>query len=141
MEFCDHGHQANEVRRLPYGSKEQGGAVLVCYQHYQEEIAARREKNDPDQPMWDSLKLYTSYPSLYNELKDFNIPIDHHENDLYFRKSSELLAILNRWPQEKSTAREFINQIDGERWIEVPFSYTPFWEAKQKHTGVIHYDK
>ena len=60
MEYCDHGHQAQEVRRLPYGRKEQGGAVLVCREHYEQEMLARREKGDQELPAWESLKVYTT---------------------------------------------------------------------------------
>ena len=36
--WCDHGHQADEIRRLPTGGE---GAMLVCRRHYNEEMTYR----------------------------------------------------------------------------------------------------
>lgn len=70
--------------------------------------------------------------SLFESLKAANIPTDHHESDLYFKESLESLAILDLWPQEKSTARRFYSQVEREMWIEVPFAFVPFWDAKPR---------
>jgi len=63
---CDGGHDdASEVRRLDIGS---GGAVNVCRQHYQQEIAFRKERNKKldDNAKFD-LPTWSSLPIVYDE--------------------------------------------------------------------------
>lgn len=62
MPYCDHGHYAEEVRRMPTGS---GSAILVCYLHYLHEINYRRERNKELSkelryvlPEWEHLPVY-----------------------------------------------------------------------------------
>lgn len=59
INHCDHGHATiDQVRKLPYGSPEQGGNLIVCYRHFIKEIAARAEQGDNMLPTWNSLKIY-----------------------------------------------------------------------------------
>lgn len=67
--------------------------------------------------------------SLYKELKANGIPIDNHESDLYFKRTDESVAILAKYPLQKSYARSF-PALGGETWVDVPFAYDPFWEAR-----------
>lgn len=61
MEYCDHGHEADEVRLLPSGEE---GNMIVCREHYTQEIMFRRERNKRfgyrvfECPKWDDLKIY-----------------------------------------------------------------------------------
>lgn len=71
--------------------------------------------------------------SLYTELKAAGIPIGSHESDLYFKVTPESLSILERHPVKKGNATRFYSQIPeekGQLWMDVPFSYDPFWERK-----------
>jgi hypothetical protein len=71
--------------------------------------------------------------SLYEALKAAGIQTGSHESDLYFPASPEALAILNRYPLKKGNATRFTNQAApnvGERWVDVPFAYDPFWNKK-----------
>ena len=70
--------------------------------------------------------------SLYADLKASNIPIDHHESDLYFLSNSVSTEILNKYPIEKGNSKLFRNEIDRKTWVEVPFAFLPFWEKKIK---------
>jgi hypothetical protein len=61
MNTCDHDHQTpEEIRRLPIGG---GAAVLVCYRHYQKEMAHRTEraketgKDKWEWPTWGDLEI------------------------------------------------------------------------------------
>ena len=67
--------------------------------------------------------------TLYSDLKAAGIPISNHESDLYFKYSPESVAILDKYPLEKSNAQRFRNCIDGTTWVDVPFAYIPWWEA------------
>lgn len=60
---CDHGHQTSqEVRLLPLGA---GGNVIICLDHFCDEITFRRERNRNldkecqfDLPAWEDLVIY-----------------------------------------------------------------------------------
>ena len=63
---CDGGHLTNmEVRLLPL-NKDQGSNLIVCFNHYLEEIKWRKMRNIAlgdfakfDLPTWESLEIYT----------------------------------------------------------------------------------
>ena len=72
--------------------------------------------------------------SLYEEIRDAGIPLSNHASDLYFRATPEALVILARHPLQKSNATFFTNEAPphkGERWVDVPFAYDPFWSSRQ----------
>lgn len=64
---------------------------------------------------------------LYTALRDAGIPTDHHRSDLYFPATPEALAILAHYPVQKNNASFFQDNLTGERWVDVPFAYDPFW--------------
>ena len=67
--------------------------------------------------------------SLYNELVEAGVEIDHHESDLYCQVSKESTAVLARHPcLAKST---FIHQRTGTRWYDIPFMFDPWWRKRQ----------
>lgn len=68
--------------------------------------------------------------TLYEELKAAGIETDSHESDLYAPDTPEVVAILARYPTENKTSRAFVNQIDKKLWFDIPFAFTPFWQAK-----------
>jgi len=42
MEYCDYGHEARKVKRLPLGG---GTGIFVCYEHYKKEMKFRKMRN------------------------------------------------------------------------------------------------
>lgn len=62
--------------------------------------------------------------TLYRDCLNAGIPTDHHESDLYILDCPEAQTLLIRHNAKAST---FISEIDGKRWIEVPFAYDPHW--------------
>lgn len=75
--------------------------------------------------------------SLYEEIKASGIPFGNHESDLYFRDCPESRAILAKYPLQKGNAERFTNQAHpnkGERWVDVPFAYQPFWDSRKRKT-------
>lgn len=68
--------------------------------------------------------------SLYTELRDSGTEIDCHESDLYVPRTAENLTILARYPLQRGNAVTFTSQIDGKLWLDIPFAYDPWWEAR-----------
>ena len=69
--------------------------------------------------------------SLYNQLKEAGVPLDHHESDLYAKVTPESEKIVKASGHSHST---FISNIDNEKWFDIPFAFTPFWGNKPKLT-------
>jgi hypothetical protein len=75
-----------------------------------------------------------SKPSLFEEIQAAGIPFANHESDLYVPDTEQVRAILARHPVSKSNATTFVNQAPphkGERWLDIPFAYAPWWGARQ----------
>ena len=68
--------------------------------------------------------------NLYMELVAAGIPIANHESDLYFPITEESTRILAKYPTSKANATMFTNQVEGGRWYDVPFAFTPWWDAR-----------
>lgn len=67
------------------------------------------------------------YRGLYELLTELGAVIHNHESDLYTPAT----------PDAQRLAREggyaygvFENQVEGGPWLDVPFAYIPWWEAK-----------
>lgn len=71
--------------------------------------------------------------SLCSELAAAGIPVDHHESDLYVKDGPAAREILSRHAPDGAT--RFTSQVDGQVWVEVPFAYEPFWDARD---GTLH---
>lgn len=69
------------------------------------------------------------YDALYDELVDGGFKLDSHESDLYVKDSPLAREIIDK---HKLPYKPFIDDIDHERWLEVPFAYAPFWREKAK---------
>lgn len=68
--------------------------------------------------------------TLFDAIKSEGIPHDSHESDLYLPDTPQVRSILDKFPLQKSNATRFRNEVQGGTWIDVPFAYQPFWEAK-----------
>lgn len=69
--------------------------------------------------------------SFYKTLKGLVPPeqIDHHASDLYVLDTPVARLVIRQFGRESSG---FTSQIDGKRWLDVPFAYEPFWTKKSK---------
>lgn len=80
--------------------------------------------------------------SLYDALKAADIETANHQSDLYFPATPEALAILARYPLQKGNSKYFTNQAPpnvGERWVDVPFAFQPFWDkVRARRAKEIH---
>jgi hypothetical protein len=74
-------------------------------------------------------------PSFYQTLKGL-VPasqLDHHASDLYVLDTPVVRLVIRQFGRESSG---FTSQIDGKRWLDVPFAFEPFWDkaAKKRRT-------
>lgn len=76
----------------------------------------------------------TEQATLYQTLVAAGVPTDSHETDLYFLASPHALAILARFPNQQAIAKPFTIELDGKRWVEVPFAYDPGWKRLERVT-------
>jgi len=65
----------------------------------------------------------------YDLLKDAGIPLDSHESDLYVLANPGSRAILARCG---ASFTAFRSERDGRIWLDIPFAYKPWWDAKAK---------
>lgn len=61
--------------------------------------------------------------TLYGDLRHAGQVMDHHEGDLYVLDSEAAQTIIKL---HKASFTSFVGN-DGNKWLELPFSYTPFW--------------
>lgn len=54
---------------------------------------------------------------------------DTHESDLYVRSKPNVCQLLTELGVR---FKRFINDLDGEEWLELPFLNEDFWERKRK---------
>lgn len=66
--------------------------------------------------------------SIYEQLKAANIPLDHHESDLYVKLTPESQKIIDAY-KFKSNVTKFVYGY-MEVWYDIPFAYDPFWHNK-----------
>ena len=71
-----------------------------------------------------------SRPSLYAEAVAAGISVDHHESDLYLPWTAEVREMLKTHGKSGVSAVPFRSEIDGTMWVDVPFSYDPWWLAR-----------
>ncbi len=70
--------------------------------------------------------------SLYSDLIAAGCEIDHHESDLYVKRTPEAVAIIHQHGKTVDgwNVQPFVSQIDGTPWLDIPFAYEPYWAAK-----------
>lgn len=65
--------------------------------------------------------------NVYEALKQADCKMDNHESDLYVEDTQTARDIIARFDL---SFRPFKSNADGKNWLEVPFMYQPFWDAK-----------
>ena len=67
--------------------------------------------------------------SIFDQMKAAGVKIASHETDLYVPVNEVTRAIVGTY-EHKSNVTTFTNQVEGGQWYDIPFAYTPAWEAK-----------
>jgi len=75
--------------------------------------------------------------SLYQAVIRLGIDHDHHESDLYLPATAQVCTLLKTYKIEPYTpaAPSFRHAVHGTRWLDVPFKYDPWWEARRAQRG------
>jgi len=72
------------------------------------------------------------FENFFEEIKATGIEYDNHCSDLYIPRTSQTLEICKKWGKTGVLCTSFINQINHEIWLDIPFAYMPYWEKKIK---------
>lgn len=62
---------------------------------------------------------------IFAEVKAKGIPWGHHCSDLYIPVTPETTELVNDY-EFKGNVTTFKSALDGERWYDIPFAYTPY---------------
>jgi len=65
--------------------------------------------------------------SLFAECVERGIVMDHHESDLYIPVTIETTALCAQFGHVPT---KFVNRVVGGLWFDVPFAFTPWWDAR-----------
>ena len=65
--------------------------------------------------------------NLYTEIVKRGIPHSNHYSDLYLPDTAEVRELCKQCDVRPNT---FVNQVEGGIWLDCPFQYLPYWEAK-----------
>lgn len=57
--------------------------------------------------------------------------IDHHNSDLYLRRTPEATTLVNRLGNKALLS--VFRDPDGVAWYELPFCFLPYWDNPSKH--------
>lgn len=69
--------------------------------------------------------------TLYQRLTQAECETDHWESDLYVLDTPQARAVIEAYKADGHPASvvPFVG-TDGRNWIDVPFAYDPFWDAR-----------
>jgi hypothetical protein len=69
--------------------------------------------------------------SIYTELLEKGVALDHHATDLYAKVTPASRAIVEAY-EFRNNVKTFTSQIDGELWYDIPFAYEPEWNRTRQ---------
>lgn len=68
---------------------------------------------------------------LYDECIKRGLKIDSHCSDLYIEITEESRELISTY-EHRGSVTAFKSNIDGSRWYDVPFAYSPYWDKRIK---------
>jgi|WetSurMetagenome_2_1015567.scaffolds.fasta_scaffold338814_3 hypothetical protein len=78
--------------------------------------------------------MNTKQKSIYQMMKEKNIPIYSHESDLYVIVNDDSREIVRMYYFLHNVTK-FINHIDGMEYFDIPFAFDPWYDQFSKPGG------
>lgn len=69
-------------------------------------------------------------PTIYEQMLEAGVEVDHHESDLYVPANEVTRKILDGAGVKRDAYHASLFWRDGAAWYDVPFAYDPFWARK-----------
>jgi hypothetical protein len=69
--------------------------------------------------------------TIYEEMKAAGVEIDNHESDMYVPNNETTRKIVEEY-EYKCNVTTFKSAIDGTPWLDIPFSFDPWWDEAEK---------
>lgn len=69
--------------------------------------------------------------TIYEQMKAAGVEIDHHCSDMYV-PANEITREIVKGYEFKQNVTRFKSAIDGTPWLDIPFSFDPWWEDAEK---------
>jgi len=71
---------------------------------------------------------------IWDDLTAAGCELDNHESDLYVKDTPTAREVIKRFTVNCKPQR-FRSRVDNAIWIDLPFMFQPFWDAKAKITA------
>ena len=70
--------------------------------------------------------------TLYQKLLAAGCKMGNHESDLYVEATDTARDIIAAAQKEGNPVKPgaFVNQVEGGLWLDLPFCFDPWWEAR-----------
>ena len=68
---------------------------------------------------------------LFEAVKAQGIAYDNHESDLYVEATPEARALVAQY-ECRGNVTGFRHQVTGRPWLDVPFAFSPWWDARRE---------
>lgn len=69
--------------------------------------------------------------TIYEEMKQADVPISSWQSDLYAKVCDKSVAIVNEY-EFKENVKTFLSQDDNTFWFDIPFAFDPYWDGLAK---------
>jgi hypothetical protein len=67
--------------------------------------------------------------NIYTQVVALGIEHSNHESDLYIPVNEQTRELVKNY-KFASNVTTFKSNIDGKPWYDIPFAFTPYWDAK-----------
>jgi hypothetical protein len=112
-------HESEQIAREFIGALDPAATTQFTYRAEVEGLAGRLEDG----------------ATLFDLIEAAGIEFGSHSSDLYIPDTEATRILLRAFPLDEKNARRFTNQKEphkGERWIEIPFAFLPWWKARAR---------
>lgn len=72
--------------------------------------------------------------SLYQRMIDAGVRVEGHYSDMYVPDTPQVREIIHTHDVRVHYTSFPSNVAPHEQWLDIPFAFMPYWEAKQKES-------